>query len=167
MNVLMLGDIFGRPGRKIVAEHLPGLIETYQPGLVVANGENAAGGFGLTKKVADELFDLGIHVLTSGNHIWDQKKCIHILMKIHVFLDQRTILLGYQGSSIFIHRRCDTVVAVLNLIGRVFMGDYDCPFRNADIILRATRGCTACHCRLSWRSDVRENCLGLLPRWKN
>lgn len=135
MNVLMLGDIFGRPGRKIVAEHLPGLIETYQPGLVVANGENAAGGFGLTKKVADELFDLGIHVLTSGNHIWDQKE-------MYTYIDEEPRILrpanyppGVPGSSIFIHRRCDTVVAVLNLIGRVFMGDYDCPFRKADAIL--------------------------------
>ena len=74
MNVLMLGDIFGRPGRRIVAQFLPELIGEYEPVLVVPNGENAAGGFGLTRKVAEELFSLGIHVLTSGNHIWDQKE---------------------------------------------------------------------------------------------
>ena len=74
MRVLMLGDIFGRPGRRIVAEYLPQLQEEFAPDLVIANGENAAGGFGLTRAVAEELFALGIHVLTSGNHIWDQKK---------------------------------------------------------------------------------------------
>jgi metallophosphoesterase (TIGR00282 family) len=135
VNVLILGDIFGRPGRKIVEEYLPELVERYQPGLIVANGENAAGGFGLTKKVAEELFALGIHVLTSGNHIWDQKE-------IYTYIDQEPRILrpgnyppNVPGSAVYIHRSEDDVVAVVNLIGRVFMGDYDCPFRTADAIL--------------------------------
>ena len=70
MRVLLLGDICGRPGRDIVKEKLPEIRSTYQPDLVIANGENAAGGFGLTKKIAEELFGLGIDVITSGNHIW-------------------------------------------------------------------------------------------------
>lgn len=135
MNVLILGDIFGKPGRRIVMEHLSELLEKYQPELVVANGENAAGGFGLTRKVAEELFSLGIHVLTSGNHIWDQKE-------MYTYIDHEPRILRpgnyppqVPGASVFIHRSGDTIIAVLNLIGRVFMADYDCPFRTADKLL--------------------------------
>lgn len=140
MRVLMLGDIFGRPGRKIVAQYLPELVQKYQAELVVANGENAAGGFGLTKKVAEELFALGIHVLTSGNHIWDQKE-------MYTYIDQESRILRpgnypptVPGSSVFIQRNREAVVAVMSLIGRVFMGDYDCPFRAADTILAELPG---------------------------
>lgn len=135
MRVLMLGDIFGRPGRQIVAQHLPKLIERYNPVLIVANGENAAGGFGLTKKVADELFGLGIHVLTSGNHIWDQKE-----MYTHIEAEPRILRPAnypptVPGASVYLHEIEDGQIAVVNLIGRVFMQDYDCPFRTADRIL--------------------------------
>lgn len=135
MNILMLGDIFGRPGRTIVKEHLPELKAAYKPVLVVANGENAAGGFGLTRKVADELFDLGIHVLTSGNHIWDQKE-----MYTHITAEPRILRPAnyppdVPGSSVYIHRVAEAAIAVVNLMGRVFMADYDCPFRTADHIL--------------------------------
>lgn len=131
----MLGDIFGRPGREIVAQYLPELTKKYQPVLIVANGENAAGGFGLTRKIADELFELGIHVLTSGNHIWDQKE-----MYTHIEAEPRILRPanyppGVPGSSVFIHRTESAVIAVINLIGRVFMHDYDCPFRMADQII--------------------------------
>lgn len=135
MNVLMLGDIFGRPGRKIVAEFLPELIEKYQPILVVANGENAAGGFGLTKKIADELFGLGIHVLTSGNHIWDQKEMYTYINDEPRILRPANYPPSVPGNSVFIHRTDEAVIGVVNLIGRVFMADYDCPFRTADQIL--------------------------------
>jgi metallophosphoesterase (TIGR00282 family) len=135
MNVLVLGDIFGRPGRKIVAEHLPDLQEKYRPGLIIANGENAAGGFGLTRKVAEELFSLGIHVLTSGNHIWDQKEMYTYICQEQRILRPANYPPEVPGSSVFIHRNGDWVVAVVNLIGRVFMADYDCPFRTADAIL--------------------------------
>ncbi len=135
MNVLILGDIFGRPGRGIVAQCLPELLKAYQPELVVANGENAAGGFGLTRKVAEELFALGINVLTSGNHIWDQKE-------MYTYIEQEPRILRpgnyppqVPGSFVYIYRSQNAVVAVMNLIGRTFMGDYDCPFRTADTIL--------------------------------
>ena len=74
MRIVLLGDICGRPGRDIVKEMLPKIRDTYQPDLVVANGENAAGGFGLTQKIAEELFSFGIDVLTTGNHIWDKRE---------------------------------------------------------------------------------------------
>lgn len=135
MNVLMLGDIFGRPGRKIVTEYLPELKERFQPELVVANGENAAGGFGLTRKVAEELFALGIDVLTSGNHIWDQKDMLTYIGEEARILRPANYPPGVPGTSVFIHRGQDCVIAVLNLMGRVFMADYDCPFRTTDQLL--------------------------------
>ena len=102
MNVLILGDIYGRPGRKIVAQHLPMLRDKYRPELIIANGENAAGGFGLTRKVAEELFALGIDVLTSGNHIWDQRE-----MYAHIVSEPRILRPAnypplVPGSSVYI-----------------------------------------------------------------
>lgn len=135
MNVLLLGDIYGRSGRRIVAQYLPMLREKYRPELIIANGENAAGGFGLTKKVAEELFALGIDVLTSGNHIWDQRE-----MYAYIVTEPRILRPGnypprVPGSSVYIHETSVGPVAVVNLIGRVFMQDFDCPFRAADQIL--------------------------------
>lgn len=135
MNVIMLGDIFGRPGRRVVRQYLPDLIEEFQPILVVANGENAAGGFGLTRKIATQLFEMGIHVLTSGNHIWDQKEMYSYINEEPRILRPANYPPKVPGFAVYIHRRGDVVVAVLNLIGRVFMGDYDCPFRMADQLL--------------------------------
>src|ERR1041385_4198663 len=74
MQILFIGDIFGSPGRKIVRDHLGHIIETNKVDLVIANAENSAGGFGLTPAIADELFDLGCHVLTTGNHVWDKRE---------------------------------------------------------------------------------------------
>jgi len=135
VNVLILGDIYGRPGRKIVAQHLPMLRDKYRPELIIANGENAAGGFGLTRKVAEELFALGIDVLTSGNHIWDQRE-----MYAHIVSEPRILRPAnypplVPGSSVYIQETSLGPVAVINLIGRVFMQDFDCPFRAADEIL--------------------------------
>ncbi len=135
MNVLLLGDIYGRPGRRIVAEHLPGLKEKYKPELIVANGENAAGGFGLTKKVADQLFSLGIDVLTSGNHIGDQKEMYAHIVSESRILRPANYPPSVPGSSVYFHETSMGLVAVINLIGRVFMQDFDCPFRTADRIL--------------------------------
>lgn len=135
MNVLILGDIYGRPGRRIVAEYLPELVEQYKPVLIVANGENAAGGFGLTRKVAEELFALGIHVLTSGNHIWDQKEMYAYIGEDPRILRPANYPPQVPGNSVYLHRCQGAVVAVVSLMGRVFMGDYDCPFRTADQIL--------------------------------
>ena len=74
MNILFVGDVFGSPGRHIVREHLPHVLESNDVDLLVINGENAAGGFGITPSIAEELFDLGAHVITTGNHIWDKKE---------------------------------------------------------------------------------------------
>jgi len=74
VNILFVGDVFGSAGRRIVREHLPHVIETNAVDLLVINGENAAGGFGITPSIAEEFFDMGAHVITTGNHIWDKKE---------------------------------------------------------------------------------------------
>ncbi len=81
LKVLFIGDIIGEPGRKMVRANMRGLMETHRPDLVIANGENAAGGFGITSEIAEELLSLGIHVLTSGNHVWDKKEIEPYLTK--------------------------------------------------------------------------------------
>ena len=133
MRVLMLGDIFGRPGRQITAEFLPELQEQYQPDVIIANGENAAGGFGLTRAVADQLFALGIDVLTSGNHIWDHKEMLTYIAAEPRVIRPSNYPPGVPGRGVFVDERRG--LAVINLSGRVYMGDFDCPFRTVDLIL--------------------------------
>ncbi len=79
MNILFIGDIFASPGRRIVADHLQDIIETNHIDLAIANAENAAGGFGITPSIAEDLFGLGLDVLTSGNHVWDKRETLRLL----------------------------------------------------------------------------------------
>ena len=140
MRVMFIGDIVGRPGRRAVKEMLPSLIVQHKPNLIIANGENAAGGKGITRKTADELFSSGIDILTMGNHVWDQKE-------VHDFIDgeQRMIRpanypLDTPGRGYLIAKADnDTKVGVINLSGRVFMQPLDCPFRFLDDILPLIR----------------------------
>jgi 2',3'-cyclic-nucleotide 2'-phosphodiesterase len=137
-RILFIGDVFGHPGRRIAKEKLPELTQEFSPDLVVANGENAAGGFGITPPLVDELLDAGIDVLTSGNHIWDKKE-------IFAYFDQHRDgrLLrpaNYPGRApghgLYTGQTKSGVgYAVLNLQGRVFMPTLDCPFRTADALL--------------------------------
>jgi hypothetical protein len=136
LNILFIGDIVGRPGRHLVRDALPQLVDQHVVDLVVANAENAAAGFGLTPDVVAELFDIGIDVMTTGNHVWDKRDGL-------VCLDQEPALLrpaNYppgapgQGVGVF-HTAAGLPVAVINLEGRVFMGGLDCPFRKADELL--------------------------------
>ena len=129
--ILFLGDIIGRPGRKALKSFLPGILKKYSPDVVVANGENAAGGIGITEEVGRDLFDW-IHVLTSGNHIWDKKEAL-------TYLEEEPRLLrpaNYppdnpgRGTYVFQDRR-GRKTGILNLQGRVFMEPLDCPFRGA------------------------------------
>ncbi|MFA5073486.1 MAG: TIGR00282 family metallophosphoesterase [Nitrospirota bacterium] len=133
MKVLFIGDIIGEPGRKMVKKEMPGLVKTYQPDLIIANGENAAGGFGITPDIADELFFMGIDILTSGNHVWDKKEIEPYLEKQERLLRPANYPSGNPGfgSTIFSTATGDKA-AVLNLEGRVFMSTLDDPFRIAD-----------------------------------
>jgi hypothetical protein len=129
MNILFISDIVGNPGRRVVRQHLHGLKEKYSTALVVANGENAAGGFGITPDVTYELLDMGIDVLTSGNHIWDKKEVVDFIGKEDRLLRPANFPQGVPGyGSALITAGNGVKVGVLNLMGRVFMTNLDCPF---------------------------------------
>jgi hypothetical protein len=138
MKILFIGDIFGHPGRRIVKELLPSLVGEYGPDLVLANGENAAAGFGITPSLVEELLDMGIAVLTSGNHIWDKKE-IYAYLNEHAdgrLLRPANYPPGAPGHGLYLGKtRSGFDYAVLNLQGRIFMNPIDCPFRTADAVL--------------------------------
>jgi len=134
MRFLLIGDIIGRPGRNALKKFLPGLIEKYKIDFVVANAENAAGGFGLTPKVYNQLIKLKIDVLTSGNHIFDKKEIFEIIEKENL-LRPANYPPDAPGKGYGIFEKNSKKVAVINLMGRVFMGiPLDCPFRRFDEI---------------------------------
>jgi hypothetical protein len=133
MNVLFIGDIVGKPGRTALKALLPGLVDKYKVDLVVVNGENAAGGFGITENVASEIFSLGVHVITSGNHIWDKKEAIPYLAKEDRILRPANYPPSVPGQGSLVYKTRDGIkIAVLNLSGRIFMSHMDCPFRTSD-----------------------------------
>ena len=131
MLFLVIGDIVGRPGRQAIHELLPSLHQEYRLDLVIANAENAAGGFGLTVDTARELLSDGIDVLTSGNHIWAQKEIIPYLDGNMPILRPLNYPPGVPGRGYLITGK----TMVVNLIGRTFMSNYDCPFRTMDKLL--------------------------------
>jgi 2',3'-cyclic-nucleotide 2'-phosphodiesterase len=141
MRILFIGDIFASPGRRIVADKLHSIVSTEYIDFVIANAENAAGGFGITPLIADELLNMGIDVLTSGNHVWDKRE-------LHEYLDRQPRLLrpaNYvdelpgRGLGVF-RARNGTDVAVLNLQGRTHMPATECPFRKSDALLQYLDG---------------------------
>ncbi len=132
MNILFISDIMGGPGRRAVKRHLPYLADRYAPQLVIANGENAAGGFGITPGISEELLDMGVDVLTSGNHIWDKKEIYGYIDKNDRLLRPANFPPGVPGyGSAVITAGGGVKVGVINLMGRVFMANLDCPFRAA------------------------------------
>ncbi len=131
MFVLVIGDVVGQPGRQAVYEVLPQLRREYRLDLVIANAENAAGGFGLTTDIAREFIEAGVHVLTSGNHIWAQKDIIPNLDSEMPILRPLNYPPGVPGRGYLITGQ----VMVVNLMGRTFMNDIDCPFRAMDALL--------------------------------
>jgi hypothetical protein len=135
-SILAIGDVFGRGGRRALETHLPQLKRAYDLDLVIANAENAAGGIGLTDKVATELFRAGADILTSGNHIWRYSEIEATLMENPRVLRPHNYPPGAPGSGFKDHRiACGARIGVLNLQGRVFMDAVDCPFRSADALL--------------------------------
>ncbi|MGW8311867.1 MAG: TIGR00282 family metallophosphoesterase [Desulfuromonadales bacterium] len=137
MKILFIGDIVGRPGRQMVRDLLHRLVDQHMIDLVVANGENAAAGFGLTPDVVSELFSMGIDVLTTGNHVWDKRDGLVCLDQEPAVLRPANYPAEAPGHGFGVFRTAaDLPVAVVNLEGRVFMGQLDCPFRKADAILK-------------------------------
>jgi hypothetical protein len=138
MNILFIGDIFASAGRSIVAEHLPGLVRQHNVELVVANGENSAGGFGITPLIAEELLALGINVLTGGNHSFDKREVYEYLERQSRLLRPANYPDGLPGKGTFIGQTKSGIpYAVLNLQGRAAMANIDCPFRKSDELLAA------------------------------
>jgi len=131
LRILVIGDIIGKPGREAVRELLPGLLHEYTLDLVVANGENTAGGLGLTPDTAQELFDSGVDVITSGNHIWHHKEILPYLDGNLPILRPLNYPPAAPGHGYLFRDN----VLVVNLIGRTFIGDFDCPFRAMDKLL--------------------------------
>lgn len=133
MNILFVGDIFGKPGRRAASEIIPHLIRKRDIQLCIANGENAAGGSGIQQKIAEKLYSYNINVITTGNHVWDRKEVIPYLGEDRCLLRPANYPPEVPGMSSGVYTAKNGVpVAVLNLQGRIFMKEIDCPFRAAE-----------------------------------
>ena len=133
MRILFIGDIVGSPGRRIVRERLADILAQRQIDLCIANGENSASGFGITPRIAEELFGLGIEVLTGGNHSWDRREIMEFMPHEPRLLRPANFPPGSAGSGLFVGTAHNGVgYAVLNLQGRTFMTPLDDPFRTAE-----------------------------------
>ncbi|NLB18171.1 MAG: TIGR00282 family metallophosphoesterase [Syntrophomonadaceae bacterium] len=141
MNILMIGDIVGRPGRRAVSTLLPGIVKKENIEFVIANGENAAGGRGINREITEDFLRMGIEVITMGNHVWDNRE-------IYEFIDKQPRIVrpaNYpddcpgRGYNIFLGPK-GRRIAVINVSGRVFMASLECPFRTIDYILHQIDG---------------------------
>jgi len=148
LRILFVGDVFGSAGRRIVREHLPHVIKERGVDLLIVNAENAAGGFGLTPGISDDLFDLGAHVLTTGNHVWDKRELIDYVQSVPADSHERArriirpanYVAGTPGFGVYEGALpSGQSYAVINLQGRVFMASSDDPFRAADAILKTIK----------------------------
>lgn len=135
MNVLMVGDVYGEPGRAAVQKLLPKIRQEHQIDFTVVNVENAAGGFGVTPQLARGFLEQGADVMTSGNHIWDKKDIVEYIGKENLLLRPANYPVGTPGAGYITLKAGPHRVTVINLMGRVFMHPIDCPFRKADEIL--------------------------------
>jgi 2',3'-cyclic-nucleotide 2'-phosphodiesterase len=144
VNILLIGDVVGRPGRELVRKGLRALIDIHELDFVIANAENAAAGFGVTKDIGDTLLESGIDVMTSGNHIWDKKEVIDYIKAEPRLLRPANYPAGVPGRGGYVAQAADgRAVGVINAMGRVFMLAIDDPFatvlREIDAIRHRTR----------------------------
>src|SRR5438132_238991 len=129
MKLLFIGDIVGRPGRDLVRHGLQAIVERHQIDLVIANAENAAAGFGITREIGDHLLEWGVDVMTSGNHIWDKKEALDYIGTESRLLRPANYPAGAPGNGSYLARTKDgQTVGVINVMGRVFMPLVDDPF---------------------------------------
>src|SRR5919106_1156768 len=139
MNILMLGDVFGEPGRAALQKTLRRLKDEHRIDFTVVNVENAAAGFGVTPQLARGILELGVDVMTSGNHIWDRKEIVEFIGRENLLLRPANFPPGTPGVGHVTVKAGPHRVAVLNLMGRVFMNPIDCPFRKADEVVPELR----------------------------
>jgi hypothetical protein len=165
LRVLMVGDVFGEPGRRALERLLPGLRERLQADVVVANGENSAGGLGITGKTARQLWGAGVDVITTGNHVWRQRDAVQLLNDEERILRPLNYPPGAPGRGSVRLNVAGHPLTVVNLQGRVFMAELDCPFRALDAELAAPGGgpvvvdmhaeATSEKLALAWHADGR------------
>lgn len=135
ISILFIGDIIGNPGLEFTRTFLPGIIQKYKPDIVIANGENISDGKGCTEKEATVLFNLGINVITGGNHTWDKHQSQEYLKQDNRSLRPLNYPKGTHGNGYIVIESKNIKVAVVNLQGRTFMSAIDCPFRTAEWVL--------------------------------
>jgi metallophosphoesterase (TIGR00282 family) len=132
IRLLFIGDIVGRPGRELVRQGLQAIVEYHQIDLVIANAENSAAGFGITREIGEQLLDVGVDVMTSGNHIWDKKEALDYIGTEPRLLRPANYPAGAPGNGSYLARTRDgRSVGVVNIMGRVFMLNIDDPFQVA------------------------------------
>ncbi|HHW32367.1 MAG TPA: TIGR00282 family metallophosphoesterase [Clostridiaceae bacterium] len=171
MNILFIGDIFGNPGRKISKEVLPSLIREYNIDFCIANGENAAGGSGITYTVAQELYKLGIDAITLGNHTWSKKEIINFIDSDKKIIRPANYPLESPGRGSAVIEKKELKIGVVNVLGRVYMDIVDCPFKAADreieylkqfvkiVLVDIHAEATSEKAALAWYLDGRVSCV--------
>jgi hypothetical protein len=132
LTILCVGDVFGEPGRRAVQMLLPRIRKQHEVNCAIVNVENAASGYGVTPAIARAFLEQGVDVMTSGNHIWDRKEIIEYIVKENLLLRPANYPAGTPGTGSVLVKAGPHKVAVLNLMGRVFLPSLDCPFRKAD-----------------------------------
>lgn len=142
MKILFIGDVVGSPGRNMVKKYLPKLKQKYHPQLTVINGENAAGGKGITAEIAKTLFELGAQVITLGNHTWDQKGIGDYLAENSNIIRPANYPEGTPGYGYTIVNVNEYHIGIINLQGRTYLPALDCPFRKADQIIEEIKKVT-------------------------
>lgn len=143
LRILMIGDIVGRPGRFIIREKLLFLRKKHKVDFVIANGENAAGGNGITEKIAQDLFISGVDFLTMGNHIWDNKDVFNFIYDENRMTRPANYPVDAPGSGYqIVQVNADSSIGILNISGRTFMPALDCPFRTADMLINEIKKTT-------------------------
>ncbi|MAF26721.1 MAG: TIGR00282 family metallophosphoesterase [Gemmatimonadetes bacterium] len=139
LRILFIADVVGRPGRRVLRELAPRVIERERPSMVIVNAENSAGGFGVNERSASALFDAGADVLTGGNHSWDKAEGVRLIATRPRMLRPANLPPGTPGHGHGVYEVPGGKVAVVNLIGRVFMAPVDCPFRTGRKLLEELR----------------------------
>ncbi len=138
MNLVFLGDIVGKSGRRAVLSRLPEILARSKADVIVANGENAAGGFGINERILQELRDAGVDVVTTGNHVWDKREALVFIERHERLLRPLNYPNGTPGQGFVLFETAKGVrVLVISLMGQVFMRELDCPFRAVDELLSA------------------------------
>lgn len=143
MKILFIGDVVGSPGRKMVDKYLPILKKKYKPIITIVNGENAAGGKGITQKIYKGFLEAGAHVITMGNHTWDNREIFEFIDEANWLIRPANLPENNPGKGYVIVTVNSVKIAVINLIGRTFLPPSDCPFQKAEQLLEEIRKITS------------------------